>query len=86
MKTAKISSQKVIGILKRDFFAKNGTDPISKVMFWKIISQNKIIKRLKRGEEILLNSGAKLIKSENNYFISGYAEDNHDVDCYFERR
>ncbi len=77
MKMIEISSQKVIAILKRDLV--NDRDcPLQKEML------KQIFKMLKYdGREILLKSGAKLIKDNNNYFISGYAEDNRDVDCYF---
>ena len=87
MKDVQITMQKVIGILKRDFFAKHGTDPIARVMFKEIIiEKERTIDRLKSGNQILLRSGAKLFKNDDKYFIGGYADGDHDVDCYFKRK
>lgn len=85
MNVRKITHQKVMGILKRDFFKKHGFGPISKAMFQKIVlEKDEPFKKLKRGEEIFLTTGAKIIASDNKYYICGYAWDNRDILHYFK--
>lgn len=80
MKTIKITPQKAVGVLKVDFFKEHGNDAIAKAMSNKIVVME--MRTVKENGSILLKSGAKLIKDFGDYYISGYAEDGSDVDCY----
>lgn len=86
MTSKQISSQKVMAILKKDYFKKHGIDPLTKVMFSKIHRIDKPFDKLKSGEEILLQTGAKLFMDNGYYYIGGYADDNHDLNYYFEKK
>lgn len=86
MTSKQISSQKVIAILKKDWFDKHGIDPLSKVIFSKIHQKEKPFDKLKSGGEILLQTGAKLFMDNGYYYIGGYAEDNHDINHYFKQK
>lgn len=37
------------------------------------------IKMLKSGDQLLLKTGAKLLRTDEGYFLSGYAQDKSDL-------
>ena len=80
MKNVKISLQKAVWIL-RLITIKNGTlGPIDEAMYEVLFG------RFKAGQEILLKTGAKLMKYPEGIFLCGYAQDGHDVECYFKKK
>ena len=53
-----------------------------------ILRNNVLFRNFKTGRqhEILLKTGAKLVKNEGKYYISGYHYAGEDVDYYFKKR
>lgn len=48
--------------------------------YWdKSFSVKETYKRIKNGENLLLNTGAKMFSDKGKIFISGYAMDNSDI-------
>ena len=82
MKDIEITQQKAVAIIRKSFFKDGTLGPIDEAMY-EVIQP---YKKLKRGEEVFLRSGAKLKMYDGKYYICGYAQDGHDVDQYFQKR
>ncbi len=70
MKNVKISLQKVIAILKRDYNEyRNGLTYLN-------TNYNSVI----------VKTGAKILRDQNQYWLCGYHYAGEDVDYYFQKR
>lgn len=81
MGSIEITVQKAVAIVKKmTRFENSDKDPIAKALY------KKFWESFEYGGEILLHTGAKLIRTNMGfddkrtlYFISGYAQDNSDI-------
>jgi len=88
MLNVEITFQKAIAILRKEKIANllrseegiDKNDPLINIMY------QVILRDFKDGRDILLSSGAKLIKFENKYYIKGYSQDGSDVNTYLKKK